>query len=72
MGHVPKAGTINTSGLKEFDNPGQWEELFHIPKDYWLEELGSLRKYFDEQVGEDLPEAISNELTALEGRLKAK
>ena len=47
------------------------EELFSIPKDYWLEECQSVRQYYDEQLGEDLPQAILDELNALESRLSA-
>ena len=67
IGYVPKPGTINTEGLGELD----MEKLFDVPKDYWLEECGNLRTYYDEQLGEDLPNAVLDELNALEERLKA-
>ena len=67
IGFIPKNGTINVQGLKELD----MEKLFSIPKDYWMEECQSLRKYYDEQLGEDLPQAVRDELHALEGRLQA-
>jgi phosphoenolpyruvate carboxykinase (GTP) len=67
IGHVPKKGSLNIEGLGDID----MEELFSIPKEYWLEELQQLRKYWDEQVGEDLPTAIMDECKALEERLKA-
>lgn len=67
IGFIPKNDTINTEGLGHLD----MKQLFSIPKDYWLEECQSLRQYYDEQLGEDLPQAISNELHALESRLKA-
>lgn len=68
IGYVPKLGTINTDGL---DKPVDMEKLFAIPKDYWLEECESLRKYYEEQVGEDLPKEITDELNALVARLNA-
>ena len=68
IGYVPKPGTINTDGL---DKPVDMEKLFAIPKDYWLEECESLRKYYEEQVGEDLPKEITDELNALVARLNA-
>ncbi|XP_067052050.1 phosphoenolpyruvate carboxykinase, cytosolic [GTP]-like [Acropora muricata] len=67
IGFIPKSGTINTEGLGELD----MEQLFSIPKDYWLEECKSVRQYYDEQLGEDLPQAIRDELDALETRLQA-
>ncbi|XP_020610165.1 phosphoenolpyruvate carboxykinase, cytosolic [GTP]-like [Orbicella faveolata] len=67
IGFIPKSDTINTQGLEELD----MEKLFSIPKDYWMEECQSLRKYYDEQLGEDLPQAVRDELNALEGRLQA-
>ena len=67
IGFIPKSGTINTGGLGDIN----MEELFSIPKDYWLEECQSVRQYYDEQLGEDLPQAILDELNALESRLNA-
>ena len=67
IGLVPKPDSLNLEGLGDIN----MKELFDIPKDYWLEECESLRTYYEEQLGEDLPEAISGELSALEERLKA-
>lgn len=67
IGFIPKSGTINTEGLGQLD----MEQLFSIPKDYWLEECKSVHQYYDEQLGEDLPQAIRDELNALETRLQA-
>ena len=67
IGYIPKPGTINTDGLGKIDT----EKLFEIPKDYWLEECENLRTYYDEQLGDDLPTAIRDELNALEERLKS-
>lgn len=65
IGYIPKPGTINTDGLGEIDT----KKLFEIPKEYWLEECENLRTYYDEQLGEDLPKAIDDELNALKERL---
>lgn len=67
IGYIPKPDTINIDGLGEID----MEKLFKIPKDYWLEECEYLRTYYEEQLGEDLPQAVQDELNALEERLKA-
>ena len=66
IGNIPKVDSINTEGLGEIN----WDKLFDIPKDYWLEECQDLRKYYEEQLGNDLPQAIRDELSALEERLK--
>lgn len=67
IGYIPKPDTINIDGLGKID----MEKLCEIPKDYWLEECEYLRTYYEEQLGEDLPQAVQDELNALEERLKA-
>lgn len=47
------------------------EKLFDISKDYWLEECQYLRKYYEDQLGADFPQAVRDELNAQEERLKA-
>ena len=47
------------------------EKLLDIPREYWIDEVQRLRKYYDEQVGSDLPEAVNKELDDLEQRVKA-
>ncbi|XP_072013378.1 phosphoenolpyruvate carboxykinase, cytosolic [GTP]-like [Amphiura filiformis] len=67
IGYVPTEGSINLDGLKEsVDMHG----LYHLPKDFWLEECQAIRKYLKEQVNKDLPEAIKLELDALEQRVR--
>ncbi|PFX19618.1 phosphoenolpyruvate carboxykinase, cytosolic [GTP]-like [Stylophora pistillata] len=66
IGFIPKNDSINAEGLGELN----MKELFSIPKDYWLEECRSLRQYYEEQLGDDLPNAVRDELNALEERLK--
>lgn len=66
IGYIPKPDAINIEGLGDIP----MKKLFDIPKDYWLEECERLRTYYDEQLGEDLPSAVLDELNALEERLK--
>jgi phosphoenolpyruvate carboxykinase (GTP) len=40
IGLVPKKGSLNTDGLKVV-----WDELFSIPKDYWLEDMKETRRW---------------------------
>ena len=59
--------SINLSGLL-----GQidWDELFSVPRVYWLDDVRETLKYLDDQLGDDLPAAIRTELAALESRIK--
>jgi phosphoenolpyruvate carboxykinase (GTP) len=68
IGYLPKSGSLNLNGLKESVNE---KELFSIPKDYWLQEVQDIKKYFSEQVNDDLPKEINEEVTKLENRLKS-
>lgn len=66
--YIPKLDSINVDDLTaKLD----MEKLFDIPKDYWLGECQYLRKYYEDQLGADLPQAVRDELNALEERLKA-
>ncbi|XP_060526735.1 phosphoenolpyruvate carboxykinase [GTP]-like isoform X2 [Cylas formicarius] len=66
IGNIPKPGSLNLTGLKEDVNT---DELFSIPKDFWREEVFAIEKYFQEQVGLELPEEIRQQLKALKKRV---
>lgn len=66
VGYIPKPGSINMSGLKQEVN---MDALFHLPKEFWETEVKELNKYFEDQVGEDLPVKIRQELKKLEQRI---
>ena len=66
IGLIPKPGSIDANGLQETVN---WKELFSLPKEFWQEEVTDLEKYFGEQFGNDLPNAISEELHKLKQRV---
>ena len=65
IGYIPKPGSINIDGLGDIDMKG----LMTIPKSYWQEELGRLKKYYEEQFNEDLPAEIWNQFNALQERI---
>ena len=66
LGLVPTAGGIDTAGL---DMPeGDWDELFAIDKDAWLEELDGTEKFF-ETFGKRLPAALPRQLSDIRERL---
>ncbi|XP_041375873.1 phosphoenolpyruvate carboxykinase, cytosolic [GTP]-like isoform X2 [Gigantopelta aegis] len=68
IGYVPKQGTLNLSGLKE---EVDLKELFSLPPDFWRDEVVAIGKYFDEQVNQDLPPQILDELEKLKQRVAA-
>ena len=66
IGLLPANDAIALSGLNE---KVDMKELFSIPRDFWLEEVKAIRKYFDEQVNDDLPPEVAQELNSLEQRI---
>lgn len=66
VGYIPKPGSLNLSGLKD---EVDMEALFSLPKDFWQMEVKELGNYFEEQLGEDLPAKIHQELKKLEQRV---
>ena len=65
IGYLPKENSINTEGLGKID----MNALNHLPKDFWTNECTEIKKYFNQQVGADLPEAVLQELASLEKRV---
>lgn len=68
IGLVPKKGSIDLTGI---ENQVKWDELFHLPKDYWMADAKETREYLEREVGEDLPEPIHRELEEQEKRIKS-
>ncbi|MFH4984287.1 hypothetical protein AB6A40_010996 [Gnathostoma spinigerum] len=68
IGIVPKEGSINLEGLKD---PVDMKELMSVPKDYWQEDAKEVRKFFEEQIGPDLPQEIRHEMDEQEKRINA-
>lgn len=66
VGLVPKKGALHTSDLKK---QLDFDQLFGLDKDFWTQEVQSVKKYFDEQVGADLPKEIMEQLNALKKRV---
>lgn len=67
IGLIPKAGSINLEGLKESVD---WDALFDIPKEFWVEEAEEIGKYFQDQLPEDLPDAVGEQLLKLKNRVQ--
>lgn len=62
VGYIPKENALNLQNLSEAVD---MQELFRLPKDFWLEEVDAIEKYFKEQVGMDLPQEVFDELMKL-------
>ena len=67
IGYTPTPGAVDISGLDVTDE--QMEELLHVDTEEWLNEIALIREHY-ERFGEKLPEALSDELAALEARLR--
>lgn len=63
---MPREGTLNLSGLKE---KVDLNELFHVPRDFWLQECEEIAHYMHDQVGDDLPDEIAKQLHQLKDRV---
>lgn len=69
IGYVPAPGAVDISELDVTD--AQMEELLHVDTEEWLNEIALIREHY-ERFGEKLPKALSDELDALEARLREK
>ncbi|KAK7500213.1 hypothetical protein BaRGS_00008436 [Batillaria attramentaria] len=69
VGYVPKPGSLDLSDMD--GNTVDLETLLSTPTEFWENEVNAIYKYFDEQVNDDLPRPIMQELKALENRVLA-
>ena len=69
IGYLPTDDAIDTSGLAVTDD--QMSELLKVNVEEWLNEIESIREHYA-RFEETLPEALSEELAALEARLREK
>ncbi len=69
IGYVPHAEDINIEGLEGI-TVDTIRELLSVDKDSWLEDIANIKEFYA-QVGDRVPNAMYDELAALEARLKA-
>ena len=69
IGYLPAPGAIDTDSLDVTDE--QMAELLNVDVEEWLNEIESIREHYA-RFEETLPEALSEELAALEARLREK
>jgi phosphoenolpyruvate carboxykinase (GTP) len=66
IGYIPKKDSFNVEGLDDID----LDEAFKIEKEFWVKEIEAVKTYFHEQVGEDLPNEIREQIMKFEKRLE--
>lgn len=66
IGYVPEVGAIDTNGLSVSDVDMQ--ELLSVNKQDWLKEVEDIKEHYA-KFGDRLPQALKDELAALEARL---
>jgi phosphoenolpyruvate carboxykinase (GTP) len=66
IGYLPSNDSLNLEGLGKIE----MNELMSVPKEYWLEEVQAIRKYFSDQLSSDIPSEITQELNELERRVE--
>ncbi|KAK1156297.1 phosphoenolpyruvate carboxykinase, cytosolic [GTP] [Acipenser oxyrinchus oxyrinchus] len=66
IGYLPAEGALNVQGLGSIN----LKELFSISRDFWEQEAREIRRYFEEQVNDDLPFEIEVQLRHLEQRIQ--
>ena len=69
IGYVPKAEDINVEGLSDV-TLDTIKDLLTVDKASWLEDVANIKAFYA-QVGDRVPQAMYDELAALEARLKA-
>ena len=69
IGYVPKAEDINVEGLSDVTLE-TIKDLLTVDKASWLEDVANIKSFYA-QVGDRVPQALYDELAALEARLQA-
>ncbi len=67
IGYVPADKSIDTAGLNLSEASEQ--ELFKIDPDWWLNEVGEIEKYFEENVSESTPKQMYEQIERVRGNL---
>ncbi|KAI4468822.1 phosphoenolpyruvate carboxykinase [Holotrichia oblita] len=67
IGLLPKEGSINLEGLA---TKPDMKALFEIDVPFWLQEVDSIHQYFEEQIGDDLPKEMYDQLVEIKKKLR--
>jgi len=60
-------GTIDLTGIEKTVH---WDELFSLPKDYWIEDMAETRRFLEVELGQDMPPLVQKEINEQEERIK--
>lgn len=60
-------GVIDVSGL---DKSVDMDELFSLPKAYWVEDMAETQRFLDVELGEDMPPVVWKEVLDQVERVK--
>ncbi|ODN04248.1 Phosphoenolpyruvate carboxykinase [GTP], mitochondrial [Orchesella cincta] len=64
-------GVIPTESGFNLDNVSvDWNELFRLDKSFWAKESSDIQKYFNDNLGHDLPPQIRNQLNLIQERIQ--
>ncbi|XP_076112406.1 phosphoenolpyruvate carboxykinase [GTP]-like isoform X1 [Mytilus galloprovincialis] len=66
IGYVPTKASFNLTNIDL-----KWDELFSLPKPYWLDDIRESKRFLEDQVGTDVPKAIWKEIEDQEKRIQA-
>jgi len=61
-----KTGSIDVSGLGDI----KWDQLFSVPKDYWIEDMAETRQFLETELGQDMPPVVHKEVLDQQERVK--
>ncbi|CAF3822666.1 unnamed protein product, partial [Rotaria sp. Silwood1] len=64
VGLLPKKGSLNLQGLNV-----EWDKLMALPKEYWAGDIEETLQWLDGQLGDDLPQAIREQIQQQKERL---
>ncbi|CAF4950389.1 unnamed protein product, partial [Rotaria sp. Silwood1] len=64
VGLLPKKGSLNLQGLNV-----EWDKLMALPKEYWTGDIEETLQWLDGQLGDDLPQAIREQIQQQKERL---
>jgi len=39
-----------------------WDKLFSLPKDYWVEDMAETKRFLEVELGEDMPPVVHKEV----------
>ena len=62
-----KTGTIDLTGIEKSVD---WDKMFSLPKDYWVEDIAETRKFLETELGHDMPPVVQKELLEQQKRIQ--